>query len=180
MLECAGIPVEVHPAAINERQLELSLGPAGPRAVALHLARAKAETVAAEHAQRLVVGADQTLSLEGRLFNKPADRAAARSQLETLRGRRHELHSAVAVVRDGALLYEHSETAGLIMRDFSARFLENYLDAAGPQATESVGGYQLERIGVHLFERIEGDFFTILGMPLLALLSFLRREGCLA
>lgn len=180
MLEAAAIPVEIRPAAIDERKIGQSLGPVPPAEVALRLAGEKAKAVAAGYPGRLVVGADQTLAFEAQRLTKPADRPAARSQLLALRGRRHELHSALAVVRGDELLYQHADMAWLTMRDFPAGFVEDYLDAAGSQATESVGGYQLERIGVHLFDRIEGDFFTILGMPLLPLLSFLRREGCLA
>jgi septum formation protein len=106
--------------------------------------------------------------------------AAARDQLKTLRGTTHELHSALALVRDGAVVFEHRETARLTMRHFSDHFLAAYLEAAGLAVTASVGAYQVERIGIQLFERIEGDHFTILGLPLLALLHYLRRERCLA
>jgi septum formation protein len=180
MLEAAAIPVEVHPAGIDEREVEASLASPAPSEVAARLAAEKAREVAAAHPGRLVVAADQTLAVGSRRFTKPADRAAAREQLAALRGRNHALYSAVAVVRGGALLYQHDEMATLAMRDFSDQFLETYLDQAGAQATASVGGYQLERLGVHLFDRVEGDFFTILGLPLLPLLSFLRREGSLA
>jgi septum formation protein len=127
--------------------------------------------------RRPVLGADQTLACGDRRFSKPADRAAAAEQLRGLRGRTHELHSAIALVRDGEALFELVDTARLTMRDFSDRFLEDYLDMAGDAALASVGGYQLEGIGIHLFERVEGDYFTILGLPLLPLLAFLRRNG---
>ena len=179
LLQAAGIPVAVHPAAIDERVLEAASGAAEPGEVAAMLAREKAVAVAAALPGRLVVGADQTLALGRRRFSKPADRAAAREQLETLRGKTHQLHSAVTVVRDGAMLYRHVASASLTMREFSDRFLDAYLDAAGAALMESVGGYQLERTGIHLFERIDGDHFTILGLPLLPLLAFLREEGSL-
>jgi septum formation protein len=127
-----------------------------------------------------VVGADQTLALGGTRFTKPIDRNAAREQLRALSGRTHELHAAVAVARDGRVLFSHVDTARLSMRSLSDGFLDAYLAAAGPSVTTSVGGYQLEGLGSHLFERIEGDYFTILGLPLFALLGFLRHEGCLA
>jgi septum formation protein len=124
----------------------------------------------------VVLGADQTLARGAKRFSKPADRAGAAEQLRALRGRTHELHSALALVRDGAVLFSCVDTARLTMRDFSDRFLHEYLDMAGDAAMNSVGGYQLEGIGIHLFERVDGDFFTILGLPLLPLLAFLRQN----
>jgi septum formation protein len=180
MLEAAGIPVEVSPANVDERAIEAGAGSSSPAALAALLARSKAAAVAAHMPGRIVIGADQTLALGRRRFSKPADRAAARQQLLALRGQSHELHSAVAVVRDEAVLYGGVEVARLTMRRFSEGFLDRYLDEAGPAVTASVGGYQLERIGIHLFERIEGDHFTILGMPLLPLLAFFRRERLVA
>jgi septum formation protein len=144
------------------------------------LAREKARAVAAIMPGRFVVGADQTLALGRAWFTKPADRDAARAQVRALSGRTHELHAAVAVARDGRVVFSHSEVARLTMRVISDRFLETYLDAAGPAVTQSVGAYQLEKLGIHLFERVEGDHFVILGLPLIQLLGFLRREGCLA
>jgi septum formation protein len=133
--------------------------------------------VAAEAAGRPVLGADQTLARDTARFTKPADRAEAREQLKALRGRTHELHSAIALVRDGVVLFEYLDTARLTMRDLSDGFIDNYLDMIGGAALTSVGAYQLEGIGVHLFESVEGDHFTILGLPLLPLLDFLRRGG---
>ena len=124
----------------------------------------------------LVLGADQTLARGSARFSKPADRAEALEQLRSLRGRTHELHSALALVRDGTLVFDCVDSARLTMRNVSDRFLEDYLDMAGDTAFASVGGYQLEGIGIHLFERVEGDYFTILGLPLLLLLSFLRQN----
>jgi septum formation protein len=179
MLEAAGIPLVLAPADIDERAIEQRSGPVDAAQAAVLLAREKARVVAARLGNRFVVGADQTLALGTRRFSKPADRAAAREQLRALSGRTHELHSAVAVGRDGRVVFSHVDVARLTMRAVSDRFIESYLDAVGPEATQSVGAYQLEKEGVHLFERIDGDHFTILGMPLLALLAFLRREGFL-
>ena len=180
LLEAAGIPVEVRPASLDERAVEASAPSDNPSAVAALLARAKALRVASDVPGRLVVGADQTLALGTRRFDKPADRAAERAQLQALAGRTHELHAAVAVARNEGVLFEHVAVARLTMRALSDPVLDRYLDAAGAKVTASVGGYQLETLGVHLFERIEGDHFTILGLPLLPLLAYLRAEGSLA
>jgi len=179
LLEAAGVPVEVYPADIDERSLETGAPSATPAAVAALLARQKALVVGGLRPARLVLGADQVLALDAKLFTKPADRAAARTQLRALSGRTHELHSAIAFVRDGAVVFEHVGTARLTMRSFSDRFLDAYLDAIGSAATASVGAYQIEGPGLQLFERIEGDYFTVLGLPLLAALDFLRRYGSL-
>jgi septum formation protein len=112
-------------------------------------------------------------------FTKPTDAVAAREQLRALSGRTHELCSAIAVVRDGRVVFSHCGVARMTMRSLSELFLDAYLESAGPAVTSSVGGYQLEKLGIHLFERIEGDHSTILGLPLIPLLGFLRREGCL-
>ncbi len=180
VLAGAGIPVEVLPADVDERAIEAQAGLESPSQVAVLLAHAKAGAISAKRPERLVLGADQTLALGQRLFAKPADLAAAGDQLKALRGHTHELHSAVVVVRDGAVLFEHCEIARLTMRNFSDGFLARYLEAAGPAVTASVGAYQVEGIGIQLFERIEGDHFTILGLPLLRLLQFLRQQKCLA
>ncbi|HEY6258622.1 MAG TPA: Maf family protein [Xanthobacteraceae bacterium] len=180
VLEGAAIAVEVLPADVDERAIEAGASDQTPGAIARILARAKALSVAAQRPGRLVLGADQTLALGARLFAKPADLAAAWAQLKVLRGATHELHSALALVRDGAVLFEHCETAALTMRDFSDRFLSSYIEAAGSAVTASVGGYQVEGAGIQLFEQIAGDHFTILGLPLLPLLTYLRAEGHLA
>jgi septum formation protein len=129
---------------------------------------------------KFVIGADQTLALGMRLFSKPAGRAQAAEQLHALAGRRHELHSAVAVARDGKILFETVTIARMTMRQLGEAEIDAYLDEAGEAVTSSVGAYQLEGPGVHLFERIEGDHFTILGLPLLQLLTFLRTARLLA
>jgi septum formation protein len=177
MLQAAGIPVEICVPDLDERAVEAAAGPQGPEEAAALLAREKAKAVSIR--QRLIVGADQTLALGARRFDKPRDRAAAREQLMALAGRTHQLHSAVAVVRDGEILFSAVGTASLTMRDLSDSFLDAYMEAAGNAVLDSVGAYQLEALGIHLFERIDGDHFTILGLPLLKLLEFLRREGSL-
>jgi septum formation protein len=180
LLAAAGIAVEVRPAVIDERAIEASASVFGAGEVAALLAREKARTVAGANLDRIVVGADQTLALDNRRFSKAANRAAARDQLRALRGRMHALHSAVAVARAGAVVFEHVDVAHLTMRLFSDTFLERYLDAVGDAALASVGGYQLEAAGIQLFERVEGDHSTILGLPLLPLLAYLRQAGLLA
>ena len=179
MLQGAGIPIEVKAADIDERGIEAKAGLADPGAVAALLAREKAVAVSIEQPGRPVLGADQTLALGQRRFSKPADRAAARDQLKILRGQSHSLHSAVAIVRDGQAIFEHCAVARLTMRAFSDEFLESYLDAAGDAVTASVGAYQVEGLGVQLFERIDGDHATILGLPLMPVLDALRHEGAL-
>lgn len=180
LLAGAGLRFETRPARIDERAVEARSTARGPVAVAQLLAREKALAAAASLPGRLVLGADQTLARENMRYSKPANRAAATEQLRSLRGRAHALHSALALVRDSAVLFECVDTAQLTMRDFSDRFLETYLDLVGGAALASVGGYQLEGIGVHLFAKVEGDYFTILGLPLLPLLAFLRENGFIA
>jgi septum formation protein len=180
MLMSAGIPVELHPVDIDERAVEARAGQFEPSQAALLLAREKALATSAVLPGRIVVGADQTLALGAQRFSKPKDRAGAREQLQSLAGQTHALHSAVAVVRDGSIAFSYVDTARLTMRPLSENFLDSYLDAVGADAFASVGGYQLEKLGIHLFERIDGDHFTILGMPLLPLLAYLREAGLLA
>jgi septum formation protein len=180
ILRAAGLAIEVCPADIDERTIEQGSAACDPGEIAALLAREKALAVAARLPGRVVLGADQTLALGERRFSKPTDRAAAREQLKLLRGQTHQLHTAIALVRDGVILFEHREAARLTLRAFSDRFLEHYLDAAGAAVTASVGGYQLEKTGIQLFERVEGDHFVILGLPLLPLLLHLRQAGWLA
>ncbi|HTK12313.1 MAG TPA: Maf family protein [Xanthobacteraceae bacterium] len=180
LLEAAALAVEAIPASIDERAIEARAGAQAPDAVALLLACEKAKAVAAKHPGRIVIGADQTLALGHDRFSKPADREAAAAQLRRLRGKTHTLSSAVAVARDATVLFSHVAQAHLTMRDFSDAWLERYLDAAGEAVCASVGAYQLEGFGVHLFDAIDGDYFTILGLPLLPLLAFLRRGGFVA
>jgi len=179
LLSAAGIPIAVKPAELDERAAEAGAPSRRPDAVAAWLARQKALLVERREPGRLVLGADQTLSLDGERFAKPSDRAAARAQLMALCGRSHELHSAAVLAQNGTVLFETVSTARLTMRAFSDQFLDLYLDAAGGAATESVGAYQIEALGIQLFERLDGDYFAILGLPLLEILHFLRRHGCL-
>lgn len=178
LLEAAGIPLELHPADLDERALERGASLA-PGAVAQFLSREKAAAVSRARPGRLVLAADQVASLGAERFSKPADRAMARAQLSMLSGRSHELHSAITFAQDETVLFEHVQVARLTMRPLSEAFLDAYLDAAGSAVTASVGAYQVEGLGIQLFERIEGDYFTVLGLPLISALDFLRRRGCL-
>jgi septum formation protein len=179
LLANAGIAFEAFPAEIDERSVQQASGLSAPDEIAVHLAREKALSVSLRRPGGFVVGADQTLALGARLFSKPAGRAQAAEQLRALAGCSHELHSAVAVARDGKILFEKVAIARMIMRPLIETEIDGYLDAAGVAVTSSVGAYQLEGLGVHLFDRIEGDHFTILGLPLLPLLAFLRSERLL-
>jgi septum formation protein len=176
LLANAGLAFEVVPGDIDERGLQQASKLSGPSEIAQLLAREKAIWVSARNAGHYVIGADQTLALGNRLFNKPDGRAAAAEQLRALSGQTHELHSAIAVAFDGKIAFETVAVARMTMRPLSGDEIRLYLDEAGEAVTTSVGAYQLEGLGVHLFARIEGDHFTILGLPLLPLLGFLRRE----
>jgi len=179
LLANAGIGFEAVTAEIDERAAQQASGLSAPGEIASLLAREKALSVSARQPGKFVIGADQTLALGERLFSKPAGRAQAAEQLRALAGQRHELHSAVAVARDGKILFEAAAIAGMTMRRLGEAEIDAYLDEASDAVTSSVGAYQLEGLGVHLFERIEGDHFTILGLPLLPLLAFLRSERLL-
>ncbi|MEH2551146.1 septum formation protein [Bradyrhizobium sp. AZCC 2262] len=180
LLANAGISFDAIPADIDERALQKNSGLSAPGEIAGLLAREKACFVSSKNPGRYVVGADQTLALGNRLFSKPAGRTQAADQLRLLAGHTHELHSAVAVARDGKIVFSDVIVARMTMRRLGESEIEAYLDQAGQAVTTSVGAYQLEGLGVHLFERIECDHFTILGLPLLPLLAFLRSEGLLS
>ena len=179
LLANAGIPFDAIPADIDERAAQKNSGLSAPGEIAGLLAREKARFVSAQNPERYVVGADQTLAHGTRLFSKPAGRAQAADQVRLLAGGTHELHAAIAVARDGKVVFADVSVARMTMRHLSESEIEAYLDQAGEAVTTSVGAYQLEGLGVHLFERIVGDHFTILGLPLLRLLAFLRREQLL-
>jgi septum formation protein len=182
LLESAGINVRPVPSCVDEPAVKRALGQrAGadfPK-LAGALATAKAEAVSLHHPAALVIGADQLLLLDDRQFDKPGDLKEAAMQLALLRGNTHQLVTAVAVARRGAVVWTDCAIAELTMRHFSDDFLTRYIVSIGEDALTSVGAYKIEGRGVQLFNRIEGDYFAILGLPLLPLLSFLRREGCL-
>lgn len=180
LLANAGFDFEAIPADIDERRIQCDSDLSEPGQIALLLAREKALAVSRACPERTVLGADQTLALGAQLFNKPAGRSEAADQLRMLAGKTHELHSAIAVARNGSTLFETVSVAQMTVRELTQAEIESYLDAAGTDVTTSVGAYQLEGLGVHLFEQVEGDHFTILGLPLLPLLAFLRSEKLLA
>ena len=180
LLANAGLEFTALTADIDERGIQAASKLSNPREIASLLAREKAKAVSINHPASYVIGADQTLAVGDRLFNKPSGRPQALAQLRDLAGNSHELNSAVAVVRDGKIIFEDVSVARMTMRQMTEAELSAYLDAAGDAVTTSVGAYQLEGLGIHLFERIEGDHFTILGLPLLPLLAFLRRERLVA
>lgn len=179
ILTDAGVDHVCDPASIDEDGLKERHRQDGAdvEAAAAALAEAKAREVSARHPGAIVIGADQILECDGQWFDKPADRDAAVATLRTLRGRTHRLISAAAAERDGEILWRHVETARLTMREFTEPFLRRYVDAAGDDILDSVGAYRLEGTGAQLFQRVEGDYFTILGLPLLPLLQFLREAG---
>ena len=179
MLMNAGLDFSIEASGVDEDEVKLSLTGerASARDVATTLAEMKARRVSARRPGALVIGADSTLACDGRLYDKPPTLAAARAQLEALSGRTHELVSSVVVARDGARLCHTTETGHLTMRPLSPSFLDAYLARAGEAVCASVGAYQLEGLGAHLFSRIDGDYFTVLGLPLLPLLVFLAEHG---
>jgi septum formation protein len=178
LLANAGLQFEIEPAGIDEEEITRSLGSkASPQELATALAELKAVRVSSRHPEAIVIGADSTLACNGRLFDKPPTMAAARKQLMALRGQTHELFSSVVVARGGARIWHWAERARLTMRPFGESFIDAYLERAGTDVLTSVGAYQLESLGAHLFTRVDGDYFTILGLPLLPLLSFLAGHG---
>jgi septum formation protein len=179
LLRNAGVQFEVDPADIDERAAEQPLleSSAGPDDLALALAMAKAAHVSERRSADLVIGADQVLDLDGERFTKPEDMEAARRQLLRLSGRSHQLHSALACARGGEVVWSHLSSPVLRMRSLEPGAIGRYLAEAGEPVLSSVGAYQLEGPGIQLFEAIEGDYFAILGLPLLPLLAFLRSEG---
>lgn len=179
MLQNAGLDFTIETSGVDEDEVKLSLAAekAAPRDIAETLAELKAKRVSTRHPEAMVIGADSTLACNGRLFDKPPTMEAARKQLQALAGQTHELHSSVVVARGGVRLWHCTEHARLTMRPLTDAFLDAYLARAGEAVTTSVGAYQLEGVGAHLFTRVEGDYFTILGLPLLPLLSFLAGHG---
>ncbi len=182
MLRNAGLDPIQDASAVDEDRVKQSLKARGADTaqIAVKLAELKAQETAQRHPGAFVIGADQMLDCDGAWFDKPPDLARARGHLRSLRGRTHELVTAAVVVRDGAGVWQHVDRARLTMRDFSDAFIDDYLDRVGTAACRSVGAYQLEGLGAQLFSRIDGDFFTILGLPLLPLLDTLRDHGIVA
>jgi septum formation protein len=181
MLERAGLAVEVDPPRTDEEEIKRSMRAGGfdAAATAEALAEQKARGVARRHAGTLVLGADQILECDGKSFDKPKDLDAARDQLHELSARRHELVSAACIVQDGERLWHVVDRARLWIRPLGEEFIEGYLRAIGDAAFAGPGSYQVEGLGAQLFQRVEGDHFTILGLPLLPLLDFLRARGVL-
>ena len=181
MLAAAGLAFRVVPADVDEDALRRVLADhdhhGTPSRMAEELARAKAEEVSRRCPDALVIGADQILALGREVFTKPSDLAAAGDALRRLSGQTHKLHSAVALARGGARIWRHVGTAGLTMRRLSDDFIADYLARAGERVCASVGAYELEGLGIQLFDHIDGDYFTILGLPLPPLLAELRRQG---
>lgn len=177
MLEAAGVPFESVPADLDERALEAGLAGAAPDTVALALAEAKALAVSHESPERLVLGSDSLVEVEGRRFDKPASRADAAAHLRFFSGKTMQLHSAAALARGGKIVWRHGATAKLRIIRLSDAFIESYLDHEWPAVAGCVGVFRIEGQGVQLFEAIEGDHFTVLGMPLLAVLGALREIG---
>jgi septum formation protein len=181
MLEAAGLTFRVSPTDVDEAAMKTRLvrGSTGstPAGVALALARAKAEAASTRYPDAFVIGADQVLALDGELFDKPGDMAAARRQLERLRGKTHRLVSAAALAQRGQVVWAHVDEAVMTMRAFSPEFLERYVAEGGQDLAQIVGAYEIEGAGIQLFERVEGDHFTIIGLPLVPLLAELRSRG---
>lgn len=180
MFDAAGVRYQAVPADLDERAVEAPLDGTPPPEIALALAEAKARAVAAHHSGALVLGSDSLVEVEGRRFDKPANIADAAAHLRFFSGRTMQLHSAAALVRDGVVVWHHAETARLQVRSLSEVFIADYLAAEWPAVAGCVGVFRIEALGVQLFETIEGSHFTVLGMPLLAVLAALRDHGELA
>lgn len=177
MLEAAGVEVECHSAQVDERALEAEMADAEPGEIAQALAAAKATAVANDLPDALVLGGDSLVVVEGRRFDKPASREEAAEHLRFFSGKAMHLHSAAALARDGRIVWIGADSAALHVRDLSEEFIESYLGAEWPAVGQTVGVFRIEAMGVQLFERIFGDHFTILGMPLLQVLAALREHG---
>lgn len=177
MLEAAGVPFTPCPAHVDERGIEAGLAGADPDAIALALAQAKALAVSAQRPGALVLGSDSLVEVAGRRFDKPRSRAEAAEHLRFFSGQAMRLHSAVALARDGAITWQHGECAVLQVRPLSEDFIDGYLTAEWPEVGACAGVFRIEGLGVNLFEAITGSHFTVLGMPLLAVLAALREAG---
>jgi len=180
VLEGAGVPFSVDKPDVDESAIKARRSELDPADMALVLGRAKAEAVSTRRPGALVLGADQTMELDGQLLDKLPRADLARERLLAMRGRAHHLHSGLALCRDGACVWQHQQTSTLHVRAFSDAFLDMYLEEAGFALTASVGAYAFEGLGAQLFERVEGDYYAILGLPLLPLLAALRQYGVIA
>tara|TARA_R110002167_G_scaffold4758_14_gene22411 strand:+ start:1067 stop:1672 length:606 start_codon:yes stop_codon:yes gene_type:complete len=179
MLAGAGVTFTVRPADVDEEALKTGLAYADPPGLAMELARAKALAVSRQVPEAWVLGADQTLAFDGGMISKAVSLEAARARLVEMRGHSHQLHSGAALVRNGELVWSGVDTATLTMREFSDGFLDAYLAAEGDGILACVGSYRLEGMGAQLFEFVDGDYFTVLGLPLWSVLAELRRVGVL-
>ena len=180
MLEGAGVPFSVQVADVDEDAVKATHDPADAAGLAIELARVKALAVSRHDPEAWVLGGDQTLAFAGGVVSKAASMTAARAQLAAMRGRGHQLHSGAALARNGQVVWSGVDTVTLRVRDFSDAFLDAYLAAEGDGLLKSVGSYRLEGMGAQLFEAVEGDYFTVLGLPLWPVLAELRRAGVLA
>jgi septum formation protein len=179
LLHNAGVPFIAVDSGLDERSIEKSLTLTPPE-LALRLALEKSKAASRSHANRIVLGADQVMALEETVLHKATSREGAIAQLKQMRGRRHRLHSAVALVRDGEALFSHVSSATIAMRDFSDDTLGDYADAMGDRLLQTVGAYEIEGIGINLMESMDGDYFTIVGLPLLPLLAYCRSAGLMS
>lgn len=177
MLDAAGVSYDAVPANVDERGIEAGLAGHECAEIALALAKAKAAALCSAYPGQLILGSDSLVSVDGRRFDKPADRNAAAEHLRFFSGKIMQLHSAAALARDDAIIWQHAALATLKVREMSDAFIETYLDAEWPEVSYCVGVFRIEALGVQLFDSIEGDQFTVLGMPLLPVLSALRSLG---
>lgn len=180
ILTGAGVSFDVVKPGVDEDILKTKLAGSPPADLALELAKAKALAVSVQHPDALVLGADQILAMDGHVHDKPKDVGEARERLVLLRGKTHTLEGGLAAARGGEIVWTHQSRAALTVRDFTDAFLTDYLQRAGGELTASVGAYAYEGLGAHLFEAVEGDYYAILGLPLLPVLDLLRREGVIA
>jgi septum formation protein len=177
ILDGAGVSFSVDPARVDESELKQEMTDLSPADLALKLSEAKALDVSSRQPGRLVLGADQVMELEGRPLDKCPDQAAARARLIAMRGKPHHLRSGVTIARDGEIVWNLKSSASLWVRDFSEAFLDDYMDRAGEELTKGVGAYAFEGLGAQLFDRVEGDYYGVLGLPLLPVLAYLRTQG---
>jgi septum formation protein len=181
LLSQTGIYFKTAKPPVDESVIKVALRKAGASAaqVAENLAESKANSVGQIIPGAYIIGADQMLECDGRWYDKPADRDGARRHLESLRGKTHELITAAVIAHEGRVIWRHTEIAKMTMRDFSESFLDSYMEKAGDGIVKSVGAYEMEGTGSQLFEKVEGDFFSILGLPLIPLMGALREAGAL-